>query len=153
MPMRTLLASIFCLCAVTVFGQEFRKTDFATGSLTNVPATIAGGSTSNINCVLFTSPGKGIALFPVLSSTNPAATGDVYFEIAYAKDTTLTSWTTTGNTFITNALNGTNAVIGRHVLSASDLDPVAAVKVLYVRSTNDATNTATISGVGYSLRY
>lgn len=66
MPMRTLLASIFCLCAVTVFGQEFRKTDFATGSLTNVPA---------------------------------------------------------------------------------------AVKVLYVRSTNDATNTATISGVGYSLRY
>jgi hypothetical protein len=48
MPMRALLASIFCLlCAVAVFGQEFRKTDFATGSLTNVPdatntATISG---------------------------------------------------------------------------------------------------------------
>lgn len=144
--------TLFCLLfTLTAFGQLFPTEQFSIGSCTNVPAVLTAGATSNINCILFTSQGHSIDIFPRMVGTN-ATTSNIVTTVDFPTDATLTNWTTAHNLLLTNALNGTTGVKDRFVISAADCDGVPAVRVKQVQSF-DATQTTTISGIDYIIRY
>ncbi len=117
------------------------------GSITNLPAIITASATSNINAVIFTRPGKPIALFPSTISTS-SSNSNIVFDVVYAVDHTLTNWTTTVTT-VTNVSNGATNATGRVVIPAADAGSVGAIKILRERSL-DSANTTTNQGFTWS---
>lgn len=150
--MRKLLSLAACLLSLNAMADFPVGSKYDTGSLTNVPATILGGTTSNINAIIFTY-GKEVALFPFYDSTNSASAGNMVLTVQSAADRTLTNWNTVNTILCTNALNGTTDVIGKHIISAAEAGPVGAIRISTIQSTDGATNNDTINRINWSLRF
>lgn len=149
--MKSFITAIFALVGFAVFADSTPNyNEFKTGTLTNVPSVLTASSTSNINAIIFTTPGHGIDLFPMFVGTN-STTSNIVMTVSFARDRSLTNWTTANNVSQTNALNGTTAVVGRMSLTAAQCDDTCAVRVNSLQSLDTAQAT-TVSGIAYSLR-
>jgi len=146
-----ILTILFALLGLNVFGADLtaNRSQFLDGLLTNCPAVITAGATSNLNSVIETSPGHGIGLFPMLQATN-ASTSNYVVSVSFATDRTLTHWMTDTRRY-TNALTGTSAVTNYVYIPVADCDSTCAIRVNSLIS-QDSVQTTTVLGIGFSKR-
>lgn len=121
--------------------------------LTNLPATIAGGSTSNLFAagtipttdVISLRQGQGFASSMTYNGTNAATT--LGFSINWAVSLDGTNWQTSGFLQTTNAANGTNTCTTVTNFSSALVNNALLVAPYSIQNANAATNNIALGSV------
>lgn len=140
---RNILAAVaaIAILAVAPLQAQVTPTDLASFTL---PATIASETTTNVAQSITVQQGKDLAVQIAMVATN-ASTANVIMKFDFSIDGT--NYTTANTITKTNALNGTTAVIGYHVIPSTTIGPARTMRLYSIQNVHDAT--ITLSGVQY----
>jgi hypothetical protein len=149
-----ILSILFILSAFRMQAQVTPTTVFV---LTNLPAVVAGGSTSNLftagsvpaNNVISLRQGQGMATAMTYTGTNAATT--LGFSLNWAVSLDGTNWQTTGLLQNTNAANGTNSCTAFTNYASTLLNNALFIAPYSIQNANAATNGITLSNVTVSF--
>jgi hypothetical protein len=159
--MKTLkkLAIIAALCSLhsalcTVQAQVTPTTIFV---LTNLPAAVAGNSTSNLfganglpTCnIINLRQGQGMATAMTYSGTNAATT--LGFSLSWSVSLDGTNWQTAGLLQNSNAANGTNSCTAFTNYASAALNNALFIAPCSIQNANAATNAIALSNVTVSF--
>lgn len=149
--LKTMLALAFVSALMSAAPAEAQVTPTSYTALTGIPASVAGGATSNLtSTAIDVRQGKGMAVFAYFAGTNASATSALTLTFGTSYDGTNYS-TTGGGLTLAPVANGTTAVRAYTNFPPDLLNNVQKVKLLSLANANDATNTLFITNIVVSF--